>query len=188
MDDYSVEISHIYINETFSSEHRDSIKKFHKYRQHVEGSCNSVVLIDNYNPSENLLDLQDFMQKLADNDATPDFLGLEANMAPYKEEMLAAITDKRLYKSYARYIDAKEKLPCSFMTAIWYLIRLGEFDPGPAQIEQIGDKAFRPSKYLINILPERFRAVEAKTLELLANSTYGDKAYNVDFIFYNSQS
>ena len=74
------------------------------------------------------------------------------------------------------------------MTAIWYLIRLGHFEPGPAQIRQMNGREFIPAKYLINILPERFRAVEAKTLELLANSIYSDSAYNVDFIFYNARS
>ena len=188
MDDYSVEISHIYINETFSREHEESIEKFHKYSKNIDGPMSSVVLIDNYNPSEDLLDLEDFIQKLTDKNAAPDFLGFEANMEPYKERMLDAITDRRLKSSYARYIDGKNKLPCSFMTAIWYLIRLGHFEPGPAEIRQMNGKEFIPAKYLINILPERFRAVEAKTLELLANSIYSDIAYNVDFIFYNARS
>lgn len=188
MEDYSIEISHIYINETFSHEHEESIDKFHKYSKQVDGTMSSIVLVDNYNPSEDLLDLEDFVVKLEAKGAKPDFLGFEANMEPYKNKMLDAITDKRLHSSYARYINDKNKLPCSFMTAIWYLIRLGVFEPDPAEIRQLGDKPFVPAKYLINILPERFRAVEAKTLELIANSIYSDKAYNVDFIFYNAKS
>ncbi|MFO0955302.1 MAG: hypothetical protein U0526_02050 [Candidatus Saccharibacteria bacterium] len=188
MDDYSVEISHIYINETFSQEHEESIDKYHTYSQNIDGTCSSVVLIDNYNPSEHLLDLSDFMEKLAAKNATPDFLGFEANMEPYKDLMLNSITNGRIQRSYARYIDERQKLPCSFMTAIWYLIRLGEFDPSDSQIQNISGKEFVPAKFLINILPERFRAVEAKTLELIANSKYDGKAYNVDFIFYNARS
>lgn len=188
MDDYSIEISHIYINETFSHEHEESINKFHKYSKNIDGSMSAAVLIDNYNPNEDLLDLDDFLKKLTGMNAAPDFLGFEANMEPYKNRMLDVITDKRLQSSYARYIDGKDKLPCSFMTAIWYLIRLGHFEPDLAQIRQLNGREFAPARYLINILPERFRAVEAKTLELIAGSIYSDSAYNVDFIFYNARS
>lgn len=188
MDEYSVEISHIYVNEAFSREHEESIHKFRKYAENITGTVSSVVLVDDYNPSEHLLDMEDFLRRLDRHQALPDYLGYEANMEPYKHRMLDAITDKRTRASYERYMQNKDKLPCSFMTAIWYLIRLGHFEPEQAQIQALNGRDFVPAKYLINILPERFRAVEAKTLELIANSIYSDSAYNVDFIFYNARS
>lgn len=182
--EYSIEYSHIYTNETFSKEHTKSIANLVRYLPDLKKNQYQIcVLIDDYNPSEDLLDINKFFNSLKQLQATPDYFAYESKMGEYKDEMLKAIKNNKVRKQYERYISEKNKLPCSFMTGIWYLIRLGVFDPKKSIEEKA--ESFTPSQRLINILPERFRAVEAKTLELIGASQYSMQVANIDYIFYN---
>ena len=181
---YSVEFSHIYTNEVFSNEHKQSVVNLNSYLPNLQkDQYQTCILIDDYNPNEDLLDQKDFFNKLKSLDATPDYYAYEADMANYKNEMLRLIQNKKIFKQYNRYIDEKNTLPCSFMTAIWYLIRLGALaDDGIIKSKK---ESFVPSANLINILPERFRAVEHKTIKLIDSTKYSNYVGNIDYIFFN---
>lgn len=181
---FSVEFSHIYTNEAFSAEHSQSINKLKKYLPKLKSAdYQTCVFIDNYNSTEDLLVVQDFLEKLKLSGAQPDYYAYEADMAMYAEKLLGIIQDNRLRKSYEKYIGEKNTLPCSFMTAIWYLIRLGIFEPNA--IVENGRK-FSPAETLINILPERFRTVEARTLDILTSTKDPLIIGKVDYVFYSS--
>jgi hypothetical protein len=183
---FSVEFSHIYTNEAFSEEHRQSIKKLKKYLPNIaDEEYQTCVFIDNYNSTEDILDVNDFFNQLAKSGVKPDYYAYEADMAKYSDKLLDSIQDKKLRKSYERYIGTKNVLPCSFMTAIWYLIRLGVFNKD-AVVKN--SKGFMPAETLINILPERFRAVEARTLEIINSTKNPDAIGKIDYVFYGSNS
>lgn len=181
---YSVEFSHIYTNEVFSNEHTQSVRNLNSYLPKLQkDQYQTCILIDDYNPNEDLLDEKDFFNKLANLSATPDYYAYEAEMSNYKKEMLSLIQDKKILKQYSRYINDKNTLPCSFMTAIWYLIRLGAL-PHDGIVKEISEP-FLPSAILINILPERFRAVENKTIKLIGSTKYSNYVGNIDYVFFN---
>ena len=183
---FSVEFSHIYTNEAFSDEHRQSILNLKKYLPKLkDDDFQTCVFIDNYNSTEDLLDVGDFLESLESEGVQPDYFAFEADMAKYTERLLAIIQDERLRKSYEKYISKKNILPCSFMTSIWYLIRLGVFEKD-AIVQN--SKGFAPAETLINILPERFRTVEAKTLEIINSTNNLDAIGKVDYVFYSSNN
>lgn len=181
---FSVEFSHIYTNEAFSGEHRQSIQNLKEYLPKLKDEdFQTCVFIDNYNSTEDLLDVDDFLVRLKNEGVQPDYYAYEADMAKYTEKLLGIIQDDRLRKSYEKYISKKNSLPCSFMTAIWYLIRLGVFEKDAIVHNS---KAFVPAEELINILPERFRTVEAKTLDILTSTNNPRAIGKVDYLFYSS--
>ena len=183
-DRYSVEFSHIYTNEVFSNEHSQSVTNLNSYLPKLQkDQYQTCILIDDYNPNEDLLDVDDFFKKLEALHAQPDYYAFEADMSKYKDEMLSLIQNKKILKQYSRYINDKNTLPCSFMTAIWYLIRLGALSHKDV-IKEISEP-FLPSANLINILPERFRAVEHKTIKLIDSTKYSNYVGNIDYVFFN---
>lgn len=181
---YSVEFSHIYTNEVFSNEHTQSVTNLNSYLPKLQKEdYQTCVLIDDYNPNEDLLDVKDFFDKLDALGSKPDYYAFEADMSKYKDEMLSLIQNKKILKQYSKYIDDKNTLPCSFMTAIWYLIRLGALSH--RDIVKDINEPFLPSANLINILPERFRAVEQKTIKLIGSTKYSNYVGNIDYVFFN---
>jgi hypothetical protein len=183
---FSIEFGHIYTNETFSTEHSNSVKQLKKYLPIVsDEDYQTCVFIDDYNATEHLLDVPDFLSKLGQEGASPDYYAFEANMSVYKDDMINIIQDKKVRKSYERYINGNGgKLPCSFMTTIWYFVRLGLFDADGIVKSNNATKSFLPAKSLINILPERFRAVEAQTLKLVRASRHSQYLSNIDYVFF----
>jgi hypothetical protein len=186
---FSVEFSHIYTNEAFSDEHKQSIQNLKKYLPKLkDDDFQTCVFIDNYNSTEDLLDVDDFLENLKNEGVQPDYYAFEADMAKYTDRLLATIQDERLRKSYERYITKRNVLPCSFMTAIWYLIRLGVFEKDVIVQNGKNGKKVAPAERIINILPERFRAVEAKTLEIINSTKNTDAIGRVDYVFYSSSN
>src|SRR5690349_3252927 len=105
---FSVEFSHIYTNEAFSEEHKQSINKLKLYLPKIKDEeYQTCVFIDNYNSTEDLLDVQDFLKRLGDLGVRPDYYAYEADMSKYSEELLGLIKNNRLRKNYERYISQK---------------------------------------------------------------------------------
>ena len=146
------------------------------------------MLIDDYNSTEHLLDIDGFLSELASMGGEPDFYSFEGDMGAYRDQMLDSIEDQRTLNSYTRYINGKNHMPCSFMTAIWYLIRLGYFEADDTVIrnKRVREK-FELSDYLINILPSRFKGVEAKAIDLIKATKYREAANNIEQIFFDTK-
>ena len=182
--DYSIELSHIYTNERYSEEHRSSVALLKKHEAAFgKGETQSCVMIDNYNPTEHLLDVENFFAELKKDGIVPNYFAFEADMIRHRDRLLGDIGDNRIYKSYRSYAEKKDKMPCSFMTAIWYLVRLGIYDPEGIIMDLEGSE-FIPAKQLVSILPERFRSVEMQTQKLLQSIKGQDLAGKVDYYFY----
>ena len=183
---FSLEFCHIYTNEIFSAEHKRSLDKAKLYSNQLgKDNFQLCVLIDNYNSTEDLLDLDSFFENLRNEGLFPDYYAFESDMAVHRDELLNMINDKTIKKNYRRYINGKDKLPCSFMTAIWYFVRLGVLDSSKI-VKNTGSKKFTPATDLINVLPERFRAVEAKTRELIEATPQNKYLGSIDYMFFDS--
>lgn len=187
--DYSIEYSHIYTDETFSQEHRSSVLALKQHLpKFVDKVVDKVVFIDNYNTTKHILDIEGFLNIIKEEGVAHDYFVFEADMVPYKNQLLDAIEDRKIKREYERYIDTHGKLPCSFLTAAWYLIRLGYFQPIEGIIYGKNSKQFKPAHKIINILPERFQAVELKTRKLIAATKYKEGVVNIESLFFASSS
>lgn len=188
--EYSIEFCHIYLNETFSHEHRQSIDVLKKVIAELpEDATHSLnVLIDDYNATEEVLDIEDLKAELKEAEVKPDYLAYEARLAPYADALLDLMSEGRLKRSYERYIQEKGTIPCSFMIAIWYLLRLGALPLTPDALvyERNGGhtKSF-VAENLISILPERFRGVEKKASQVIAKTSFAPLKQKIRHVYYD---
>jgi len=187
--DFNIEYAHIYVNEGFNSEHKKAAFLFverTKELGELGKSYSSVVLIDDYNPSEHLLSEERFLHLLAKRNAAPDFVGYEARIVPLVEDVLDAMDDKDA-KSVRRYIVSRGRVPCSFLIVVWHLLRLGEIDDKKFGIyhplDPLIDKPF-VGKKLITILPERFKSVEERARDVIGRSQFGGVLDRLDYQFF----
>ena len=187
--DYSIEYSHIYTDETFSDEHRSSVAALKRHLPKLEGKVvDKVVFIDNYNTTNHILDIEGFLKSIKEEGVAHDYYVFEADMVHYKDQLLNAIENKKIKRDYQRYIESRGKLPCSFLTATWYLIRLGHFDPNSGMIYGKDTKEFKPARKIINVLPERFEQVELKTRKLIAATKYRESVMDIESMFFTSST
>ena len=183
--DYNIEFAHIYINENFTSEHYQSCKiAKDKKEELIKQGKNTVftVLIDDYNPSDNILDIDGFFKEIEALGAKPDYAVYESKLTFYKDTILSEMNG-RIKKQYERYICNRGKCPCSFLIAIWHLIRLGLFNTDPI-IKNLKEKPFAAKK-IITILPQRYAGIEKRALEIIESTKYKNLVKNkLDYIFF----
>src|SRR3989344_9263442 len=169
--DYNVEFAHIYGNESFSHEHyqasqilKRKIEELEKNKQ----SYTTTILIDDYNPSEWILNVDKFLEELKGSHTVPDHLAYESKLVPLKD-MVLELSSEQIRKGYNRYSNKKNgRVACSLLVAIWHLTRLGIFSL-PKDLLVNGNKPFSAKK-LVTILPERYHNVEEKALKVIGST------------------
>lgn len=186
---YSIEFGHIYVDEMYSHEHEVGAQKalelIEEYKaQHKTFSAN--LLIDDYNPQESLLNVKDLLREHQKSGISPDFIASESGLAAYKDDLFDLIVNNKIKKNYSRYIQGKNgKIPCSFMVAIWYLIRLGVI---PLRRENSiayngHDSRLQVGERIVNILPERFRGVEDQAVKIIKGTQMPEVADRIQWIY-----
>lgn len=186
---YSIEFGHIYVDETYSHEHElgahKALELIEEYKAQ-DKSYSVNLLIDDYNPEESLLDVEALVNKHQEFGIPPNFIAGEAGLAAYKDDLFDLITNNKIKKNYSRYIQGKNgKIPCSFMVAVWYLIRLGVIplrkeDP----IVYNGyDSELLVSERLVNILPERFKGVEDQAIKIIKGTRESQAADKIEWVY-----
>jgi hypothetical protein len=184
---YSIEFGHIYTDESFNHEHELSVEAVLAHRRSLgsDHSASSVVLVDDYNATEHLLDIPAYLDQLSAIGVAPDFYCYESALVGFTDELMGQIQDKRIKSSYQRYVATKGKVPCSFLTAVWYLVRLGVLAPREA-IQSYGGRDFQSADQLVNVLPERYRPVEHKAAKLLNATNLVDYEQRIEVVFHAS--
>lgn len=201
--DYNIEYAHIYLNESFSNEHEYSVRLLKKIIRKInrEGKTyNLTVLLDDYNPSESLLDVNDFISQLTRLNATPCYVGFESKLVPITDFLLEKMSGK-IKKRYTRYIEKNGRVPCSFLVAAWHLLRLGVvknhrryFKPTSEVLRgrratnltnpvNNKNKPFIANK-IITILPSRYKTVEEKAIEVIRSTEYKESLKRFTYKFF----
>ncbi|HUC86823.1 MAG TPA: hypothetical protein VMR75_00655 [Candidatus Saccharimonadales bacterium] len=188
--DYSIEFCHIYLNETFSHEHQHSIDVVKGVIAELPaGATHSLnVLIDDYNATEEVLDIEDLKARLRQAGVKPDYLAYEAQLAPYADTLLSEMSNGKLKRSYEQYIRDKETIPCSFMIAIWYLLRLGAIPlRSNARVYEKNGGHTKPfvADHLTSVLPERFSGVETKALAIISKTKFAALKKQIRHVYYD---
>ena len=184
--DYNIEYAHIYADKDLGKEQKQSIKELHraiKRLKRLKKSYVLSVLIDEYNPIENTLDIKKFLAELKELDARPNFLMLESRLVRYKNSLLKKMTGK-IKREYEKYIKEHSKVPCSFLIAVWHLKRLGLLKDRDGEIHRLSRaKQFSANK-IITILPKKYQAVECKALDIIEATDFKNQVTNISHIFF----
>lgn len=184
---YSIEFSHIYADKNFAETQYSSAMFLEELIDSWDFSYSTVALIDNYNIEDNVLNENEFLHELDSMGMLPDFWAYEADMIKYADTLLDMIVDKKKKSQYERYISSKHKYPCSFLTCVWYFIRLGAIDGNNLIHSTRQDVNFTSSDRLINILSEDFKGVEQITYDLIRGTNRPELADQIQNLFYQTK-
>lgn len=180
---YSIEYFHIYTDEKIGKGHQASINYLHAAKEAWAVNHDLIILIDNYNPVNHVLHEDEVFDYLREQGVSPRFWAFEGDFTDNAQLLLDNLTNNKLRKSYERYIESHNKYPCSLLTASWYLARLGAHDHSMIRSVDEND-SFRHANRLINILPEAYKDVEFRALELILRSNFHDYADHIQDLFY----
>ncbi|HVV66858.1 MAG TPA: hypothetical protein VHB72_02160 [Candidatus Saccharimonadales bacterium] len=181
---YSTEFFHIYTDEQIGPIHEASLHYLQEAKKAWEINDNLILLIDNYNPTVHTLKVEEVFDYLAQHGATPPFWAYEGDLIDNAKILLDNITAPKLQRSYNRYVENHGKYPCSLLTATWYLTRLGAL-PHEGIIKSTGEfHDFTPAQRLINILPQDYKPIELKAMELIRHSSFSGLQDKIQDLFF----
>ncbi len=182
---HSVEFFHIYTDETINGRHVKGLEYLKKFASTWEFNYNRIILIDDYNPTEQKTSLEEILNFLDKKGLFPDYWAYESAMVENVQQLLDSLTNDKLKRSYVNYIDKHKKYPCSLLTAVWYLTRLGYFKSEGIIFSTHNVSAkYQPSPYLLNLLPRDFRPTEERVFKLLRKSDYSSTVDLIQDMFY----
>ena len=180
--DYSIEYAHIYVNQTFNSEHLMSLELMKSKENELKQIGFSVarhVLIDDYSTATGLdrFNKDGFLQQLKTQQAEPDITVLESTLLNACNELINKINDKKLRKSLTDYYKTRKIWPCSICVAAWYLVRLGAIKYKEQDLV---------SGKVISILPDRFKTPELEAKNIIEATEFRDYIKKIEVIFFES--
>jgi len=187
MFDYNIEFAHIYSDQQFNKEHEASIEKLKVVIKDLEKNnktFNLSVLIDEYNPSKHKLSIDQFVKQLENYGIKIDYVGLESKLGIYKDQTLQEIKPK-IQREYVMYIENNNKIPCSMLSVIWYLMRLGYLPAKKDVFYKYSSLKDFPTKKIINILPTYYQEVENKSLKIIQNSRFHDRINDIEYKYFD---
>lgn len=183
---YGVEFFHIYTDETIGDVHKGSLNYLKEAQKAWSFKISPIILIDNYNPSVHSLKPEEVFAYLSAEGFDVYFWAYEADMVENAKKLLDSITKPKLRREYESYIHSKGKLPCSLLTASWYLTRLGHLDT--SRIQSRNGEFYTPVSRLVNILPSEYKEVEKRARDIILNSTFSAAADCIQDLFYPAGS
>jgi hypothetical protein len=184
---YDVEYAHIYSDRLLAAEqlHGAAVAAGAASVIAARGaSCTRTVLIDDY-ARLRLLETDVLVDALSAFGVRPDYVASEAALVKLHDEFVGLVRDKEQRRSIVRYYRDRGYLPCSYLVAIWYLVRLGAVDPDPVEVFSAVDAApeFSPADAIVNVLHPRFRIVEAQAYRLIGATRHADLLDRVHAVF-----
>ena len=181
----SVEYFHIYLDEEIGERHNASIQQLQVIEANTMGQCARIVMIDDYTVGPPAIDESDVLEHLSGKDAAPDCLAYESRLIPQAPALLHAVSNRRLCRSYERYVASNGRYPCSLLTAVWYVIRLGGLR-ADGVIRPLSADPWWPAALLVNVLPADLDELEGRALELIASSPFSSYLPRIRNVFYSA--
>lgn len=168
----------------FSDEHIQSILCFNFLKRRLK-NCQACILIDDYNPADNIFDIAQFLLKLESFDFIPQAVASESRLADYYKVFLQFLNQKEK-KNLEQYIEKRKgKIPCSILIAIWNLIRLGKIEIND-DLFLYKNKTFKKfsEERLINVLPKKFAHSEYKASQIISKSEHKDSLSKIHHVYF----
>lgn len=174
-----VEAAHVYADEAIGEEQRESLSLLETLQGRLSEPRRLLVLLDDYNTTEVRLSLDDVEKELAVLGHKPDAVVSERTLVPLAHEVLAALPSTPLASSTRRYVEKKQALPCSLLSATWYLARLGLAPPSSRRVFGLP-----PAKTVLNLIPDRYEEIDALARKLVDQATDGAACGRVHTLFF----
>lgn len=173
----NIEFCHIYMNESFAEEHKASVLQYKDIasllQKENKNEIVNMIMIDDYNTTDNFLDVDSMFAQIKEMGITPDFYVLESDFTKITESVFEVL-GPRHEKQYRKYIEEKTIVPCSLLIVISYLFRLKLLNGCcHSMIHSLNGRPVSDffSDRIVNILPRRFQGVEKQALEVIAASS-----------------
>lgn len=183
----SVEVSHTYLDQLFSHEQEQSVRQFQRESQNWTDSHYEIVLFDDYNIKSLKVTHDEVLEKLKDLHVSPKYYAFEKDMIAYVPQLLDSILTPKIKRQYETYIDRSGRYPCSLLTAVWYLVRLGYIADTNQSLRAVDSRDnFEPANELINFLPGYFSGVESKAKKLIQATTFRDSVADIKNIYFDA--
>jgi len=186
--DVSIEFAHVYVDEQIQREHRTSAGLMADRRNALVSRgqrVSTVILVDDYNPDREVLDLDSFLAALEESGGGADWVLSEAGLVPAAEEFVGSLTPRE-QRGHLRYARSSGKFACSLLVASLYLVRLGALEVPPDAAVRAGPSdAPLVADALHNLLHERFRGAEQRAAQLLRASPFADLLERVVDVFHD---
>lgn len=184
---YTIEFCHIYTDKEFSQAQVNSIQLLKDITKGWDFNYETVILFDNYNVGTETISNDVFFEELKNHNILPDFWALEKDLIKYAPVLLDAITVPKIKRQYEKYIANKNYYPCSFLTSIWYLMRLGYIEDTHSIMRSMDPKSkFLPCERVINILAHDFMGVERKVIKLINATKFKEASDRIQGLFYQT--
>lgn len=123
-----------------------------------------------------------FLEQLAKQDASPDYIVFESTLVPLALLLLKQLPKKER-SALVQHFDKIGKINCSFLVAVWQLVRLGVLPLPPLQKLTPFDKPFVAEK-TITILPRTYERNEQKAIDYIKSSSFADYLSKIEYVFF----
>jgi len=186
LESFSIEFAHIYIDEKNIRSHGmiPAVKDITISIGEKGLSYSLALLIDDYNPTRQKLNIDKYLSNLEHSNVMPDFVLFESELVKLKEPFFELINEGKAKRSYLSYISNKEgHIPCSLLISVWYFLRLGLLDYSYLNFyHQSKGKGFVGNE-LINVLQLKYKGVEKKAIDIISNSKFPDKQNQIQNVY-----
>lgn len=204
--DYNIEFAHIYADEEFGEEQLKSMEILKKIILKLKKAGKTVVisiLIDEFHPVVFKLDENKIIEEFKKHGIKVDFIGYESKLGIIADKIVKELPKSKLKLEHFhkpekkvlmleennKNIGLKEEFKfmsrhtCALSSCSWSLCRLGVFKIPPDAIRNLTKTCFEANK-IITILPEKYRAVENRVIEIINTTKYKKAVKNMEYDFF----
>lgn len=205
--DYNIEFAHIYADEEFGDEQLKSMELLKKViaKLDTEGKTFVIsILIDEFHPVVYKLDENKIIEEFKRQGVTVDFIGYESKLGSIADEMIKEVPQSMiklehfhkpekevlmLQESTHKFgLEEKFKFAyrhtCAMLSCSWSMCRLGIYRIPQDAIRSLTNKQFEAKK-LLTILPEKYRSVEDKVIEIVGATKFKGSVKNMEYEFFD---
>ena len=206
--DYNIEFAHIYADEKLGDEQFKSIELLKKVIKKLEKENKTFsisILIDEFHPVVFKLKKNKVIKEFEEKGVKIDFIGYESKLCPIANKLIKELPKSELklenfnnpqrkvllLKNHDSKIGIEEEFEfmsrhtCAILSASWSLCRLGNIEIPKNAIERITKKPFEAKK-LITILPEKYRIVENKVLDIIKSTKFENSVKDIEYEFFDN--
>ncbi len=204
--DYNIEFAHIYADEQFGDEQIRSIKVLKKVISNLNKNNKSFVisvLIDEFHPVVFKLNENEMIKEFLKYNVAVDFIGYESKLGVVADEIINYLPKSMLklehfnkpekealvLENHNSKIGLREEFEfayrhtCALLSASWSMCRLGIQKIPQDAVRSLSNKTFEAHK-VITILPEKYRAVEDKVIEIIKSTKFKSATKDIEYEFF----
>lgn len=164
-----------------------------------------TILIDDFHATSANLTKEDLTQECHSQGINLDFIAYESKLTTIADQLIREVPRRLLKMEYlsnteeeililengnariglGKHTQHKFRHTCALLSASWLLCRLGAYQIPSRALKRFGSGLFEARKAL-TILPDKYRKVESKALEIIRSTRFKDNITNIEYHFFKS--